>query len=479
MSIDPQGLANTCTVLAKPRWRYNPKERVITVTWNASVSMEQDDGTTTVLAAEHNAAEKVLYDLREQINEVGFDRLHRDLLGATDGEEGYSENERIIGTLMTALSKRFHKVTRVWWEGLSGADMVTIRGFPGKPEIIQCPEMVSKLKVRLSDSVAKLDNSDNESRETVRLCISGVRKHEYHFPAPPLTYVRPDRFVMLAVPMVLTSSTGGDDIRFEGNIRDLEHMAKRFTGTLDHVVTQGIEGAMSSTERCGPASGPISRRTMNTIIPTVVQVLVDEYRKQHNLPPLSRRSHTGQTSPQGDEPLYSAGIFPLLPTGHGVHSSPLFSRHLKGEGSRCQSPPQLWLADEPSVKVDNGILTLYISGCLTSTAPGVLASRWDQVPTTENLNGILDHTKDHWGNTFLHDWNYWGTEEARTELAHWLAEELSTAYYLLTVSGQLRGFADSEPVIKAAGSVGRWSHAISTMEIHWTPKRCESASSRP
>ena len=236
---------------------------------------------------------------------------------------------------------------------------------------------------------------------------------------------------------------------------------------------------MPSAEGCGPVCGPISRRAMNTITPAVVQVLVDEYRKQHNLPSLNRQSHTVQTSPRGDEPLYSAGIFPLLPIGQGGHNSPLFSRHLKGECSRSQTPPQLWLADEPSVKVTSGTLTLKISGCLTSTAPGALASRWDQVPTTENLNDILDHTKNHWENTLLHDWTYWGAERSRTELAHRLAEELSAAYYLLTAPGQLRGFADSEPVIKAAGSVGNRYHTISTMEVHWTPKRCESASSRP
>jgi hypothetical protein len=240
-------------MLSEPTWGYSRQKKRFLVTLKASVILESGDGTLWTRAATASPGEKLLQSLRMQVKEVGFDILHEQ-----------TRTGHVLQALKAALADRFKKTTEEWWQSLSGAELVTKTERGHMSSRHHGTRIVSWLDIPLSDRVTPLDEPLESSRKVLRIKVTDLKEHEYHFPAPLLTYVRPSQNGFLGLPFPLTSSTGGEMIMFEGSIAGLnEHSRER----LDRIVTRSIHSMPSRVTELERHYGPLTRSAREGIGP--------------------------------------------------------------------------------------------------------------------------------------------------------------------------------------------------------------------
>lgn len=177
MSQEGSSKTGTGCALEEPEWRYNRKEHRFIVTFKASVSVEQEDGTTLVRAAHRTTPDNLLCAWEELAKEAGLNHLRK----ATKGRTG-------VSVLKDKLAQVFKSASQEWWESLSGVNLVTITENPGSPNAERVPGTRKYLDVPLADGEVDLESSSQPKCKTLRLKVIGLREHQYRIPVPTLTY---------------------------------------------------------------------------------------------------------------------------------------------------------------------------------------------------------------------------------------------------------------------------------------------------
>lgn len=466
MSQEGSSQTGTGSALEEPEWRYNRKEDRFIVTFKASVSVEQEDGTTLVRAAHRTTPDNLLCAWEEQAKEAGLKYLRK----ATKGKTG-------VSVLKDKLAQVFKSASQEWWESLSGVNLVTITENPGSPNAERVPGTRKYLDVPLTDGEVDLECSSQPKCKTLRLKVIGLREHQYRIPVPTLTYIGPDRSVFLEFPLWLDSTTGGPNVVFSEDCHDISTLCDRMSGSLSRVVFQSIESLSPRTGNGDISEGPISRHAMQPIDSAILHALLTDISISTGLLSPSRSSPNEQIPAPNQQDIYTVDLSPV--SGEAGGEGSLYTKYRNRGGVGSQSPPILWLSEQPYVAYTGCKLTLHVSGCLTSTAPGALRSPLDQVPTAETLQDIVTRNLPLWDMRFLHNWEHWSKGEVRNELAHWLAEDLCFSFYHTAKPGELQGFGEAAQAVEGSANVPCGYHEVEKIEVHWTPKHCGLSLSRP
>jgi hypothetical protein len=152
---------------------------------------------------------------------------------------------------------------------------------------------------------------------------------------------------------------------------------------------------------------------------------------------------------------------------------------MKAAPTCSQTPPRLWLCQEPKVEYSQGILTLTFGGCCTSTAPGSLSTLLDQIPTSDALDSMLKGVVSAWESDMFNRWSQVYNESNREPIAHRLASNLAFSLHCYTKSGELRGFSEGDPVLTGTCQVASSEGAPTSVVVQWVPKRCIDVDRRP
>jgi hypothetical protein len=194
-----------------------------------------------------------------------------------------------------------------------------------------------------------------------------------------------------------------------------------------------------------------------------------------------QRLNTPEGAPEEDE--YNVLLFPFVPGGQEDTSN--HGRYVRDPSEGIQTPPLLFLADEATLQLKDRTITLRLRGCLTSSAPGVLAPpvELDQLPDPGVLSNALSENMAVWNDTLFCGSSthraHWNTERARSVLAHQMTGDLAVHFYRYANSEELHGFNDNLPALECSCNVPAQAEHISAFKVHWTPVRCGSSPWRP